>query len=262
VVDPLPAVGGCTEAQLFANTRLALGTAGEEPRYSCQTTTLYEATEPLAWWDVSQYIYDVITRNHSLGHVLRVLWLACLKHWFQHTPLGYRLIKSFRERMHHWLTGREVPDFQGTIARGESTPTGRLNLKPGERVRIKSKEEIVKTLDETGKNRGMSFDVELSPYCGRIVTVRHSVNKIIDELTGQMRHMKQPCIILEGVACNAEYSECRLLCPRAIPSYWREIWLERVEDDQRSHDELNHLKTIVVNSGSPNDLHRDRGSLG
>jgi hypothetical protein len=261
VVDTSPAVSGCTESQLFANTRLALGTEGEEPRYSCQTTRLYEATAPLAWWDVRQYVYDVITRNYSLGHVLRVLWLACLKHWFQHTPLGYRLIKSFRERMHRWLTGREVPDFQGTIASGASTPTVRLDLKTGERVRIKSKEEIVKTLDETGKNRGMSFDVELSPYCGRVVTVRHSVTKIIDELTGQMRYMKQPCIILEGVACNAEYSECRLLCPRAIPSYWREIWLERVEEDQQSHDESNPLKAVAANSGAPNGLQRDWGTL-
>jgi hypothetical protein len=195
---------------------------------------LYEATEPLAWWNIHQYVYDMITRNHSLGHVLRVLWIAFLKYCLQHTPLGYRLIKSFRERMHRWLTGREVPDFHGVIACGTPTPTGRLDLKPGERVRIKSKEEVVKTLDETGKNRGMSFDVELSPYCGRVVTVRRSVTKIIDELTGQMRHMKQPCIMLEGVACNGEYSECRLLCPRAIPSYWREIWLERVEDSQQS----------------------------
>jgi hypothetical protein len=187
--------------------------------------------------------------------VLRVLCLAILKHWFQHTPLGYRLMKSFRERMHRWLTGREVPDFQGTIARGEPTPTSRLDLKPGERVRIKSKQDIVKTLDETGKNRGMSFDVELSPYCSRVVTVRRSITKIIDELTGKMRHMKQPCIMLEGVACNGEYSECRLMCPRAIPSYWREIWLERVEDGQRSDDEPDPLKDVAANVGALNDLH-------
>jgi hypothetical protein len=248
-VDASPALGRCTETQLLANTRLDLGAEGEEPRYSCQATTLYEATDPLAWWDVRQYMYDVVTRNHSLGHVLRVLWLAFLKQWLRHMPLGYRLIKSFRERMHRWLTGREVPDFQGVIGRDKPTPTHRLDLKPGERVRIKSKDEIVKTLDDTGKNRGLSFDVELSPYCGRVVTVRRSVTKIIDELTGQMRHMKQPCIMLEGVTCNAEYSECRLMCPRAIPSYWREIWLERVEEDQRSNDEPNSLKGVAANSG-------------
>jgi len=44
-----------------------------------------------------------------------------------------------------------------------------------------------------------------------------------------MRLMKEPCIILEGVVCNAEYAQCRLNCPRAIYSYWRELWLERVD---------------------------------
>jgi hypothetical protein len=44
--------------------------------------------------------------------------------------------------------------------------------------------------------------------------------------------MKQPCIMLEGVVCNAEYASGRLNCPREIPSYWRELWLERVEGDQ------------------------------
>jgi hypothetical protein len=248
-VDASPALGGCTTSQLLAHTRLALVAEEEEPRYSCQATTLYEATEPLAWWDVRQYVYDVITRNHSLGHVLRVLWLAFLKHSFQRMPLGYRLIKSFREQMHRWLTDREVPDFQGSIVRGEPTPTGRLSLQPGERVRIKSKEEIVKTLDETGKNRGLSFDAEMALYCGRIVTVRRSVTQIIDELAGNMRHMKQPCIMLEGIVCRSEYSECRLMCPRAIPSYWREIWLERIEDNQRSHDEPSLLEGVEANAG-------------
>jgi hypothetical protein len=68
----------------------------------------------------------------------------------------------------------------------------------------------------------------MAPYCGREVTVHKSVVKIIEEHTGKMLHMKEPCIMLEGVVCRAEYAKCRLNCPRAIPSYWREAWLERV----------------------------------
>jgi hypothetical protein len=52
-------------------------------------------------------------------------------------------------------------------------------------------------------------------------------------------YMKQPCIILEGAVCQGEYAACRLNCPRAIPSYWREIWLERVfqpADANEAHD--------------------------
>ena len=76
----------------------------------------------------------------------------------------------------------------------------------------------------------MSFDLEMTPYCEKPFTVRGRVTKLIDEQTGAMLRMKQPNIVLDGVVCNAEYSQCRLMCPRAIPPYWREIWLERADD--------------------------------
>jgi hypothetical protein len=52
------------------------------------------------------------------------------------------------------------------------------------------------------------------------------VNRIINEATGEMMVLKNPCIILEGVICTSDYHR---LCPRGIYPYWREIWLERVE---------------------------------
>jgi hypothetical protein len=55
--------------------------------------------------------------------------------------------------------------------------------------------------------------------------------------------------MLEGVVCNAEYASCRLNCPRAIPSYWREIWLERVEDPKP-------IASVLL---TPKGLHDGRG---
>jgi hypothetical protein len=241
--------GGCTEAQLLANTQLPSGSEGEEPRYSCQATEMYKATQPLAWWDVRQYVFDVVTGNHSAGRVLRVLFLASLRWLLPRIPCGYRLFKGFHDWMHQWLSGRPSPSLHGQILEGASTPTGRLNLKPGEYVRIKSQTEIEQTIHKNGKNRGLSFDSEeMAPYCGRVVKVRKSVTKIIDEPTGKMLQMKQPCIMLEGVVCNAEYASCRLNCPRAIPSYWREIWLDRVEGP----------KPIASGLLTPDDVHHGR----
>jgi hypothetical protein len=134
--------------------------------------------------------------------------------------------------MHRVLTDRPSPGLFAEVTPCEKTPTGRLDLKPGELVRIKSQNEIEKTLNRRGLNRGLSFDQrEMAPYCGGTYRVRSCVTHIIDELTGKMRYMKQPCIILEGVVCKAVYSSCRLNCPRAIPCYWRELWLERVAAD-------------------------------
>jgi hypothetical protein len=274
---------GCTEAQLLANTHLPSGAEGEELHYSCQATEMYRATQPLAWWDVRQYVFDVVTGNHSAGRVLRVLFLASLRwllsqwdkheHGFvvtgnhsaervlrvlfvalprwllAHVPYGYRFFKGFHDWMHQLLSGRASPSLHGQIPDGVPTPTGRIDLRPGEYVRIKVQTEIEQTIDKNGKNRGLSFDPEeMAPYCGRVVQVRKSVTKIIDEPTGKMLHMKQPCIMLEGVVCKAENASCRLNCPRAIPSYWRELWLERVEDDQGSNDEPNLSQGVTVNS--------------
>jgi hypothetical protein len=74
----------------------------------------------------------------------------------------------------------------------------------------------------------MGFDGEQMPYCGGTYRVHKRVTKILNEKTGKMMHMKNPCIILENVFCEGRYSECRMFCARSIYSYWREIWLERV----------------------------------
>ena len=77
----------------------------------------------------------------------------------------------------------------------------------------------------------MSFDAELMPYCGGIYRVRGRVERFIDEKTGYMKRMKTPAVILEGAYCRARYSNHRMFCPRAIFSWWREIWLERIPDN-------------------------------
>jgi hypothetical protein len=105
------------------------------------------------------------------------------------------------------------------------TPTGRLGLQPGELVRIKSKNDILATLDENLLNRGMGFDEEMSRYCGQTAVVQARVERCLDEKTGRMLTMKSPCIILENVVCAGAYNAN---CPREFVPFWREIWLERV----------------------------------
>lgn len=222
------ASGGCSESQLHAATGQAPPAGAEGPHFACQATRLFAASAPLAWWDPRQYLFDVLTRNWGPGRVLRVLWLAALRHLQPRVPVGYRLMQAFHDRMHRALVGR-TPAVRGRIARGALTPTGRLDLRPGEWVRIKSQAEIEATLNENNKNRGLLFDAEMATFCGRVVRVRKRVSTIVDESSGKVLHMKEPCIALEGVVCGSEYTTCKLMCPRAITSYWREIWLERVE---------------------------------
>ncbi len=224
-------VGGCTEELLTRATRRAETAAGAgNEGFVCQATELRRATSPLAWWDVCQYVRDVRSRNVGLSEVLRGLTIRGVLNLLekvQHWPGGFRLQTLLGGR------GRglwQIPQVAGTLAR---TPREVLNLKPGERVRVKSKEEVARTLDVHDKNRGLSFDVEMLKYCGGEFTVLRRVERIIDERTGRMRTLPNECIILEGVTCGAHFSERRLFCPRRIYSYWREIWLTRLESDRQ-----------------------------
>jgi hypothetical protein len=102
------------------------------------------------------------------------------------------------------------------------------NLRPGEMVRVKKYEAILETVDHYCRNRGMSFSAEMAPYCGGTDRVRSRVSQIIDEKTGKMLRLKNDCVILDGVVCQARYNKGMIFCPRATFPYWREIWLERV----------------------------------
>ena len=85
---------GINEARLLECTRAQGSTDPQEPIYSCQATRLLEATEPLPWWDIRQYVYDVATRNRSAGEAARVLALASLAWLFRRIPYGYRAARA------------------------------------------------------------------------------------------------------------------------------------------------------------------------
>src|SRR5262249_28773053 len=136
-----------------------------------------------------------------------------------------RLLYDWFQRMRG---GIPFPRRRGALRKDQPAPVLKLDLAPGDLVRVKPFKEILKTLHRNNKNRGMRFEAELVPYCGGTYRVRNKVEKFIDEKTGKICAMKTPAVILEGVICQARYSDCRMFCPRSIYSWWREIWLERL----------------------------------
>jgi hypothetical protein len=201
--------------------------------YRCQATTLPAWTKLLPWWDVRQYWRDVLTGNVSWRHAVVTLLLATIYN-MRRLPIGYRVSCWLYEKAHLLLKGKPDPYGQGKIPRGQPTPTGQLDLTVGEMVRIRSAKEIFATVNEANFNRGMRIDVEMTRYCGEAHRVERRVTQIIDEQSGRMIHFKNPCIVLDGVDCKGDYSHLRLMCPRRITSYWRELWLERLPKSKDS----------------------------
>jgi hypothetical protein len=196
-------------------------TEADAPRYRCQATEIPRASERLRFRAADQYVRDL--RNRSLRKILHGLVIEAFNLWqaFSKRRLPKALLIS---------DGNPYPFIVGTLNKGK-TPAAKLDLRPGDLVRIKSKDEIVATLDKTNRNRGLSFDGEMSNYCGRTARVQARVNHLVDESTGKMIDIKSDCIILEGVVCAGDYHR---FCSRAIYAYWREIWLEKI--DGSPHD--------------------------
>ena len=188
-----------------------------EDRYACQATELLRAApERVPPWDVTQYVQDVRSGNTGALAMLRTLAVGVFN---EYQDASRRLLpRRLRIR-----DGHRYPFIEGRL---ETTPTQLLGLQEGDRVRVKRKEDIVATLDVDNANRGMSFDGEMVRYCGQEARVLRRVERIIDEKSGRMLELKNPCIVLEDVMCTAAYHR---QCPRAIYPYWREIWLERID---------------------------------
>jgi hypothetical protein len=223
----------CSEADVVRGTRALGSETSQDPTWVCQTTRLYDATTLLHWWDVRQYVLDVTSGNHSAWHIITLLAFAGYRKLVE-LGVGYRLLVALFNAFQKFSGGKPYPVGQGKIPDGERTPTEIVGLKPGEWVEIKSQEEILETLTRNGFNRGMRYDIEMSKYCGNRYRVQMRVEKLINEVTGKMMTMKNPCIQLENVYCRAECTNQRLGCPRASNTYWREIWLRRVNESTRS----------------------------
>jgi hypothetical protein len=186
-----------------------------EKRYRCQATELLRATTAVTRrdrWDPRFYLRDLTSGNVTLREFTRYGLLA--------------VVNAFMLR----YFGRRYPGLCGLA--GKQTPSAELNLCPGELVKVRSKHEIMRTLNAELKNRGLRFDVEMLPHCESEKRVLRRVDRIVDERTGRLIRFPQTSVILEGVVCSGHLSTYRMFCPRAVYPYWREIWLQRAEQPE------------------------------
>jgi hypothetical protein len=85
-----------------------------------------------------------------------------------------------------------------------------LGLQPGDEVEVRSEDEIRRTLDASGRSKGLLFMPEMRRYCGQKMVVYKRLNNILMETTGHMRRMKNTVLLQEAIY------------------FWREAWLKKV----------------------------------
>ena len=217
----------CSESDIWAGTQRKQSGAAE-PVYQCQATQLPYATRPLSPWEPSQFIEDYVSGNASVSKILSGLLFRAYHEFLVISGLGVGSFFRWIFDVFQFIRGGlSYPWHRGQVPKNSRTPTASLNLQIGEVVRVKDYKEILKTLDEERKNRGLHFHAELSIHCGKTFRVLQRPKKVMDENTGHLMVLKNDCIVLDGADCEGRYTN-PLNCTRATYPWYREIWLERV----------------------------------
>ena len=185
--------------------RARLKTLGRPNVYFCQASELYKVTKPLLRGErIANAFREVRDGNCSSFKMVGIIGI--------------------------WLLWKMRRVISGPYARGNKkrTPTESLNLQPGELVAVKSMGEIIETLNQTARNRGLAFFPNMRLSCGREQRVERRLAKIIVDGTGEMRQIHNT-VYLEGSHCGCPYVAFGG-CSRNEFAYWREIWLRRPTD--------------------------------
>jgi hypothetical protein len=106
-----------------------------------------------------------------------------------------------------------------------------LKLRVGEWVEIRSKEEILKTLDGSGLMDGLPFMPEMLQFCGRRFRVYKRAHKTCDTATLTGGRRMEDAVHLDGIRCDgAAHGGCQAACL----IFWKEAWLKRAGDTESS----------------------------
>jgi hypothetical protein len=68
-------------------------------------------------------------------------------------------------------------------------------------------------------------------FCGGRFRVLRNVDTLIEEKTGRLLRLRNPCVILDGVTAKGDFHR---FYPQNDYPLWRDIWLRRVSDDLAS----------------------------
>jgi hypothetical protein len=102
---------------------------------------------------------------------------------------------------------------------------GRLGLRVGELVEVRSEAEILATLDARGELESLPFMPEMLQFCGRRFRVDKLAVKLCDTISSTGMYRMRNAVHLEGVRCDGQaHGGCQAGCL----VYWKEAWLKRV----------------------------------
>lgn len=100
------------------------------------------------------------------------------------------------------------------------------DLQPGDLVRIRSDEEVRSTLNKDNIFKGLGIMPEMAKFYGKEYRVFKKIDRIMVEATGELRQIRSPTYLLDGVYCDGEFHKG---CDRSCFLLWKREWLIKVK---------------------------------
>src|SRR5215470_15033948 len=128
-------------------------------------------------------------------------------------------------RVHDILPARAV-DSTKELTMQVADSSNQLGLRAGDTVVVRSKEEILATLDAQGRLDGMPFQPEMFAFCGRTLRVGKVAHKTCDTINKTGGRRVRNAVHLEGVRCDGSaHAGCQADCNL----FWKEAWLRHAD---------------------------------
>jgi hypothetical protein len=106
-----------------------------------------------------------------------------------------------------------------------------LKLRSGDWVEVRSKQEILTSLDRAGQLESLPFMPEMFAFCGRRFRVSKCAHKTCDPVNGLYGRRMPRSVHLEDLRCDGSAHDG---CQAGCLYYWKEAWLKRVDGTQSS----------------------------
>ncbi len=108
----------------------------------------------------------------------------------------------------------------------EHAKDGGLGLKTGEWVEVRSRDELLATLDKNGRLDELPLMPQMLGLCGQRFQVRKRAHKLCDTANNTGGRKMSSAVFLDDLRCDGvAYGGCELRCL----ILWKEAWLKRVE---------------------------------
>ncbi|MGH9163288.1 MAG: hypothetical protein ACRD2X_25275, partial [Vicinamibacteraceae bacterium] len=113
-----------------------------------------------------------------------------------------------------------------SMNRQRSLDSSSLNLRAGDLVEVRSREEILATLDEQGRLDALPFMPEMLQFAGQRFRVFKRADKTCDTIERSGARRMYDTVHLDGLRCDGQaHGGCQMRCLL----FWKEAWLKRLE---------------------------------